>query len=63
MDANALLVHYLGIDEQYKKLMDYLDEQVGALDLNTSTDTILSEMGTNGTLYTSGIVKLNLKIM
>lgn len=26
--------------------MDYLDEQVGALDLNTSTDTILSEMGT-----------------
>lgn len=61
MDANALLVHYLGIDEQYKKLMDYLDEQVGALDLNTSTDTILSEMGTNGTLYTSGMSEAEFK--
>lgn len=41
--------------------MDYLDEQVGALDLNTSTDTILSEMGTNGTLYTYGMSEAEFK--
>ncbi|WP_278847828.1 hypothetical protein [Megamonas hypermegale] len=51
MDSKALLAHYLGLDKQYQKLMNYLDEQVGALDKTTSTDTVLSEMGSNGTLY------------
>ena len=61
MDAKALLAHYLGIDNQYKKLMDYLDEQVGTLDLNTSTDTILSEMGANGNLYGTGMSEAEFK--
>lgn len=61
MDSKALLAHYLGIDDQYKKIMDYLDEQVGALDLGISTDTILSEMGTNGNLYGTNMSEAQFK--
>lgn len=55
MDQKALITHYLGIDKQYKKIMDYLDEQVGTLNLGTSTDTVLDEMGANNNLYLKGM--------
>lgn len=55
MDQKALIAHYLGIDKQYKKITDYLDQQVGTLKLGTSTDTVLDEMGANNNLYMPGM--------
>lgn len=56
MDAKALIAHYTGLDKEYKDLINDLDTQIGTLDKNTSTDSILSEkMGID--IYTGGYNK------
>ena len=56
MDPKALIAHYTGLDKEYKNLMNNLDSQIGTLDKDTSTDSILSErMGID--IYTGGYTK------
>ncbi|GLU97957.1 hypothetical protein [Megamonas funiformis] len=56
MDPKALIAHYTGLDKEYKNLMNDLDSQIGTLDKDTSTDSILSErMGID--IYTGGYTK------
>lgn len=61
MDSDALLAHYLGLDTQYKNIVSYLDEQVGAFDQSTSISTFLSAVSggkTSPTAYRNSVKKL-----